>query len=154
MIEVWSSRSRTRRRESEGAGSSEATFHPRISQNGAREEKWECQFHIGSTQQRLIRVGLRAPIQCATLLTIINKAIITLNSVEGSRADTMDVGFRGLFCHLISSRLPSSLPFSLCISLSLSLTRDFCIYFLVCEPFWKQTYTYLGPFVPKLVALS
>lgn len=120
MIEVWSSRSRTRRRESEGAGSSEATFHPRISQNGAREEKWECQFHIGSTQQRLIRVGLRAPIQCATLLTIINKAIITLNSVEGSRANTMDVGFRGLFCHLISSRLPSSLPFSLCLSLSLS----------------------------------
>lgn len=38
---------REKRRESDGWRdlSSEATFHPRISQNGAGEEKWECRFH-------------------------------------------------------------------------------------------------------------
>ena len=134
MIEVWSSRSRTRRKGAEGererrrTSSSEATFHPWISQNGAREEKWECQFHIGSTQQRLIRVGLRASIQYATRLTIINKAITTLNPVEGSQANTVNVRFRDLFCHLISFCL---LFLSLSFSFFLYLSRDFCIYFYV-----------------------
>lgn len=124
MIEVQSSQSRMGR-ESEGAGSSEATFHPRISQNGVREEKWECQFHISSTQQRLIRVGLRAPIQCATCLTIINKAIITLNSVEGSRANPLDIGFRDVGFSPLSSHF-RLISFPLC-SLTLSLSLSFFI---------------------------
>lgn len=91
-----------------GAVSSEATFHPRISQNGAGEEKWGCRFHRFYLAERLIRVSLRALVQCAALLTIINKAVIILDPAESLPADV--VNFEVL-CHLISPRFPLSCSF-------------------------------------------
>jgi len=152
MIEVWSSRSGTGRRESEGAGSSEATFHPWISE-------WHKGREMGmsvSHQLHLAKINscwLRTSIQCTTRLTIINKAIITLNPIEGSRANSLECRILG---SLLSFRLVSfslfSFYFFFFLFLSLSHTRP--LYLFPTMRTLLETDIYMFLFVPKLIALS
>lgn len=139
MIEAWSPRSRMRRkkrRESDGWSLLKRPFI-RESRKTTREKRNGDVGSIGSTQQRLIRVSLRALVQCVARLTIINKAIIILNPAESLRAE-----FRGPLSSYVAS-----FPFVL---LSLSFIRDLCIF--VLSPFQKQACTYLGLSEFKLVA--
>lgn len=92
---------------------------------------------------------LRTPIQCTTRLTIINKAIITLNPIEGSRANSLECRILG---SLLSSHLSLSLYFFFFLFLSLSLTRPLYLF----PTMWTllETDIYMFLFVPKLIALS